>query len=169
MPFAPRSASRSAVASPIPLLAPVIATILPSIPDMRLSFSRGWPFTSVAKDPQFLATLGALQFNKSAVEGVLVFGALPTRRILRVLVGFGIGHVWNLKRINRLCVQSREQLKAPWKFRPSKNQFGSACAAFPKTNPTAMAPTRKPWMRSMVKLTNMMPKAIGEKSGRKRR
>ena len=32
--FAPRSASRSAVASPMPLLAPVIATTLPSIPDM---------------------------------------------------------------------------------------------------------------------------------------
>jgi len=36
--FAPRSASRSAVASPMPLLAPVITTTLPSVPDMKFSF-----------------------------------------------------------------------------------------------------------------------------------
>lgn len=45
--FAPRSASRSAVASPIPLLAPVIATTLPSVPGMNFSIfvrdSEEWP------------------------------------------------------------------------------------------------------------------------------
>src|SRR4029079_17000653 len=36
--FAPRSASSSAVASPIPLLAPVIATILSFVPDITSPF-----------------------------------------------------------------------------------------------------------------------------------
>src|SRR6266699_1646467 len=43
--FVPRSASRSAVASPIPLLAPVIATTFPSVPDISFSF----PFTDLRK------------------------------------------------------------------------------------------------------------------------
>src|SRR6185295_10543519 len=37
--LSPRSASRTAVASPIPLLAPVITTTLPLIPDMMFSFA----------------------------------------------------------------------------------------------------------------------------------
>ena len=50
--FAPRSASRSAVASPIPLLAPVIATTLPSIPDIKFSFQIALTDLSVATPSQ---------------------------------------------------------------------------------------------------------------------
>src|SRR6476469_6828393 len=66
--FASRSASRSAVASPIPLLAPVITTTLSLIPDMMFSFalSATWHDRSVLRVHPLHLTLDAWGFIETA-------------------------------------------------------------------------------------------------------
>src|SRR5437867_9274113 len=84
--FAPRSASKSAVASPIPLLAPVIATTLSLILDMMESF----PVVSIGgrlKDLQRVSD--SCEKDRSIVLGVECSSIRKICEIVRGMLAFG--------------------------------------------------------------------------------
>src|SRR5450755_3311296 len=116
--FAPRSASSSAVASPIPLLAPVITTTLPSIPDMKS------PTIETETSPIQSGTVPEVSpLSNRAVRVVL--RRAPPRRPRSGLAGRATG-------LSRPAIAAREHgLAVP------RGQVGGVCGPFGADHMTA--------------------------------